>query len=604
MKKLIISLSICLLGVNIGNAQVPFQMHYESPIPVDADHYSIETAEEGAPYAYACAGTYFDVGSPAERFHVFTVDEYGVILWEKYLDAAKGRILDVTVGKDFSVAVTGYVQNSSNRELYFAMYDATGNLMGDLIYESYQTNNLNSAGNNIYFSEPHDMFIVGGFQNDPSASTLTGNAIYMGIDANNPQISWVQQLKFPCLNVEMSSINDMTAVGEYIFMTGKIDLVLNAGYTGNSHVLGLLIDPSNSGAQVQDLSFSPTPHLSQQAMGTSVLFDENTHMLHLMYNVSNSLTHDENRPYFQNFQFDASSGTIQPLAGLRIEDQMITPFPGFGTNPNITGLKLIPHAENETHYFTGIMEKYGSSNDAAYSFFQEVDLINNVLVGNARFVNNSNVTPGLTSLGGLFSFISSATLNTDVYTPENATLSKDGQFIVSIIPAESNNGNTFTFDISSTTINIGSINNADCVPSFQLNDTDHALYEMLCSESVDAEDSHWNPHLELIDNTSDINVNCSYFFYKPSGGTSNVANPINFKIYPNPAFETLNFNIFDEESYTLEITNLNGQTVYTSEMAFEGSFNRIDISDLHSGVYFLKATSTDGSFEIEKFIKD
>ena len=71
---------------------------------------------------------------------------------------------------------------------------------------------------------------------------------------------------------------------------------------------------------------------------------------------------------------------------------------------------------------------------------------------------------------------------------------------------------------------------------------------------------------------------------------------LNFKIYPNP---TSNFIVIDvNSSFNLDIIDLKGQVVLRSD----NCLNKIDISDLESGVYLLKI-EVDKNFVIRKIIK-
>jgi hypothetical protein len=72
-------------------------------------------------------------------------------------------------------------------------------------------------------------------------------------------------------------------------------------------------------------------------------------------------------------------------------------------------------------------------------------------------------------------------------------------------------------------------------------------------------------------------------------------------IYPNPAQKMVQFKITNstDESTEITITNLNGEVVLT-ETANNSA--RLDVSELKSGVYFLRATSNNSEVVNRKLI--
>jgi hypothetical protein len=72
---------------------------------------------------------------------------------------------------------------------------------------------------------------------------------------------------------------------------------------------------------------------------------------------------------------------------------------------------------------------------------------------------------------------------------------------------------------------------------------------------------------------------------------------INF--YPNPVAEELHFS-GGAKIETIEIINTLGSMVLRRSNAKD----RIDVSDLHTGLYFVKVYSNSGLLETHKFIKE
>jgi len=80
--------------------------------------------------------------------------------------------------------------------------------------------------------------------------------------------------------------------------------------------------------------------------------------------------------------------------------------------------------------------------------------------------------------------------------------------------------------------------------------------------------------------------------------TTNSSNEIlDFNLYPNPTESRLNVSLLDENA-TFEIVNYLGQEIKKGKLSQDG----IDVSELNSGVYFLKVNSNQQSVS-KKFIK-
>ena len=76
------------------------------------------------------------------------------------------------------------------------------------------------------------------------------------------------------------------------------------------------------------------------------------------------------------------------------------------------------------------------------------------------------------------------------------------------------------------------------------------------------------------------------------------------KIYPLPAGNEITFDIAYDERWIgkiVSIMNLQGQVVKQSLIT--AKIQKINISSLQSGVYFISAKKDDGEFIKEKFIK-
>jgi hypothetical protein len=62
-----------------------------------------------------------------------------------------------------------------------------------------------------------------------------------------------------------------------------------------------------------------------------------------------------------------------------------------------------------------------------------------------------------------------------------------------------------------------------------------------------------------------------------------------FSTYPNPTENHLSIETPYRDNYSVSITSLNGQLVFTGEM--EGTFHQLDISSFQKGIYFITISS-------------
>lgn len=83
-------------------------------------------------------------------------------------------------------------------------------------------------------------------------------------------------------------------------------------------------------------------------------------------------------------------------------------------------------------------------------------------------------------------------------------------------------------------------------------------------------------------------------------GNSDFENVTSITIYPNPS--TGIFNIVSQQVVAVEIYDLLGKLVYNQQLV--SGTNSVDISNLNTGVYLLKATDTNGNFQSHKLIKN
>lgn len=76
----------------------------------------------------------------------------------------------------------------------------------------------------------------------------------------------------------------------------------------------------------------------------------------------------------------------------------------------------------------------------------------------------------------------------------------------------------------------------------------------------------------------------------------------NVRMYPNPASSKINFDLNNNEEFTVKIYNLLGKEVLNGSI--DNTNNSISVATLSKGMYIAKITSTDGkSFSAKRFVK-
>lgn len=101
------------------------------------------------------------------------------------------------------------------------------------------------------------------------------------------------------------------------------------------------------------------------------------------------------------------------------------------------------------------------------------------------------------------------------------------------------------------------------------------------------------------DNTGTSYLLLDEFNFTTSLGINKNLQKSNFSIYPNPASQFLNIKFTENENHSVVITDMNGKFVSSSN--FQGNCNSLDISNLESGIYFIKDTNTEYSI-FQKFV--
>lgn len=87
-------------------------------------------------------------------------------------------------------------------------------------------------------------------------------------------------------------------------------------------------------------------------------------------------------------------------------------------------------------------------------------------------------------------------------------------------------------------------------------------------------------------------------------GVNDVLTQNNISIYPNPASDELNISLpsLNGVSADVSIYNVIGEVVFIEQIIANGSTNKFDISNLNSGVYFVKVVADGDEYSTKLFV--
>jgi hypothetical protein len=84
--------------------------------------------------------------------------------------------------------------------------------------------------------------------------------------------------------------------------------------------------------------------------------------------------------------------------------------------------------------------------------------------------------------------------------------------------------------------------------------------------------------------------------------SANDANNTNIDVYPNPFNNNVTVSLVDNTPATIEVVSLQGVSVYNATTNSTNSFAHVNLTQLTSGVYFIKVTQN-GNTTVQKLVK-
>lgn len=114
-----------------------------------------------------------------------------------------------------------------------------------------------------------------------------------------------------------------------------------------------------------------------------------------------------------------------------------------------------------------------------------------------------------------------------------------------------------------------------------------------------------NPNVKIINSYDSLEfINGTIYKFTKTGSTASLnENVLSFKptVYPNPANNFINISTNEKfELSQVHLMDMNGKIVRT----INNQFNKVDVSDLESGIYILNIISKNGLISNSKFIKN
>ncbi len=555
-----------------------------SRLGLDFNHYSIEST----PFGYACAGTLFDPATANNDIHVFMVDAYGLMIWEKVIDeSADDRALDIVFDGGEALAITGYISPNGvgSGQMYVAMFDVYGNFVTDRAIDNFSS----SAGTNIIFSSSQQEFVVGGLYADSfNGSTVVDNeALLITFDlALNP----IADVELSTTDLAHSTINDIVEVpNQGYFVTGGLGVPFAfATSYSDQVVLAAMLDYSLS--ITTDLSFENT---NSYQLGVSAVYDNNSDEIYLLSN--NSISHNPEITIIANVSFGP---TVTGQYRLDLD-------PTYGAH-NAGGFQLQECLWEPNHlvvsgYFQN--QSDGVTSDNSIPWITEIDKATGTMQSAYIWPVSS---PNFSAHGGgLFSTVNgvqSYLFNQEILAPRI-----DGQGYVFISPHSI--GGDFGIDLVTTFYN----HPMNCGLQYPFNTvvTSGVAVNQMVANNLGFSD--YQPLTVPSSSTSNYTVHCKQFRSistdKDTEAEINIyqdLNDITMAVTPNPANDHFSILLSGENiSGTVKVLNSLGQIVYESA-AIDGNryVNEIQADGLKAGLYLVVYTTTEGASKTVKIIKE
>lgn len=590
MKKLSLIGGVCataMLLMASNSFTQSFQKTFFEP-GSDMNHYSIEAAPNGD---YVLAGTLFRPGGNQD-IHVMRLDPNGNQIWSVELDETDDdRALDLVVDPYGDIVVVGYIQDPispSDGDLYAVKLDGAGNFMTDILVDGFHT----AAGTNVIHSVGTDTYIVGGYMGEPFQVPMIGCVSrILELDLNT--LAVLNNKELSTVHMKHDNINDIVETSTGYFVTGSMANTLTSPIGGQG-VLAVFLDYTFN--VIADLSFEST---NWEHVGVSAIYDPSVDEVWLMSN--NSVVHNPQITQIRDVSGAPFISTeyylyVDPAAGL----------------PDAAGFKLTMSPYNPGSLvacglFRNNVDYLGNMNSST-PWIVEFDRGSGSTIGAFMWPAPS---PNFSAHGGgMFSTFSGE--HPYFFNQEMMIPRPDGRGFTIVGPIDQSGD--FGIDVF-TSLNL---RNPD-VPCFEPIDCDPYSISHNDNPVTDVPQSivDLNPNYSYPGNSISETVWCeSLYDYRSAGnnetdedGTPSIIelDGTTMTVSPNPVTGSAFIEISGEDlsGHQFVLRNAVGQEMYSSTQ-LEGNYfsDRIDLSELPSGIYFLTLSSDSNvTLQITKLIK-
>lgn len=545
----------------------------------DHNHFSITEVKDD----YVVAGTLYQTGSLINTtVGVRRFDALGNIIWQNEYDlnnAYDARCFDVELGPDETLALTGYVQQTSgSRKLPFIMImDAGSGAILD--FQEYSLGSFDhGTGLDVIYSESTESYYVAGYESKDILDVSTTKVGFVLSVDRSLQVNWINQITSVATANSYNMANDLTEIpGKGIFVTGSVNKDPNVSGSGIISTLKLLLD--YGGNTIWDLTTIST---NSHECGVDAAYDVDKDQLYVMSN--NSVVHT-----FEIQLIDNASS-----AGASIVMSAANNLYGALNGTDVEGFTISLDPNSNENLLVAGMIAFDPPTESTPSFIANVST-SNFAVTNLYYVEPQNV--GYRSHDhNVFRayYWQQAYIN----YPDILAVSKNNLVVLGY---EHRTGNSLSI---SRTNSVGS-NSAvkDCEMSIDAPEI--TSLPVFTGAEVQRENAQPNSvNTDVTKDEYDVLDGCLYDIFDKPTNASQVATSDAIKVYPNPATNVLTIEMPNTSNATqadVRLYNAMGQIIIAQSATYgTGAAVQLDVAKLPQGVYYLSVDA--GAYKAQQTV--
>lgn len=529
----------------------------------DQNHFSIAEVNDD----YVVAGTLYPPGALTNTtVGVKRFDALGNMMWQNEYDldnAYDARCFDVEAGPDETLALTGYVQQTSgSRKLPFIMIlDASSGSV--LEFQEYSLGSFDhGTGLDLIYSKHTESYYVAGYESDDILDVNTTKAGFVLNVDRSLRVNWINQITSAATADEHNMANDLTEIpGKGIFVTGSVNKDQNVSGSGIISTLKLLLD--YSGNTIWDLTTIST---NSHECGVDAVYDVDKDQLYVMSN--NSVVHTFEIKLIENASSAAASIVMTAANDLY----------GRFNGTDVEGFTLSFDPNSDENLLVAGMIAFDPPTESTPSFIANVSK-SSFAVTSLYYAEPQNV--------GYRSHdhdVFRAYYWQQAYINYPDILAVSPNHLV-VLGYEHRTGNSLSI---SRTNSIGS-NSAveDCEVSISAPDINSV--PTFTGAEVQRENANSNAiNTDVAEDEYDVLNGCLYAIFDKPTNVAQVPTSDAVKVYPNPATNVLTIEMPNTSNATqadIRLYNAMGQIV-VAQTATYGTVE-LDVAKLPNGIYYL-----------------